>query len=280
MIICPKCQYDNELGRIFCHSCGTKLDLARIKPPSEGAKIRRKIKRGASRTVRMLIEVAITGVLVVCIWLMCLTPEVKSTPPTVAEADVAEKKREDLETLVEGDTGGKIEAKEAELNSYLTANGFVKDKPGEGFQVSPVALHATLEDGAVKVEFRGTIHFGSTFDKGLYLGYEGVPALENGQFVFRPTGGWLGKLPIHPWLLKNTGLFDNYMGRLLVNLTADRQLIEKLSSITVTHEAVEFVKDGPPAPVKPGAPANPASPKAAGPKASSAESVAHRVIAQ
>ena len=42
--VCPKCNYDNELGRIFCHSCGAKLDLTKIKPPTEGAKMRRRMK--------------------------------------------------------------------------------------------------------------------------------------------------------------------------------------------------------------------------------------------
>lgn len=28
MIICPKCAYDNPLGRVFCGKCGTKLDFS------------------------------------------------------------------------------------------------------------------------------------------------------------------------------------------------------------------------------------------------------------
>lgn len=31
MLTCPKCNTDNELGRVFCSSCGGKLDLTRMK---------------------------------------------------------------------------------------------------------------------------------------------------------------------------------------------------------------------------------------------------------
>jgi hypothetical protein len=32
MFICPKCQSDNQLGAIFCRSCGEKLDIDDLKP--------------------------------------------------------------------------------------------------------------------------------------------------------------------------------------------------------------------------------------------------------
>lgn len=247
MIVCPKCEYDNELGRIFCHSCGAKLDLSKIKAPTEGAKMRRKMKRSASKSVRIVIELTITAVLVVCIWLMCLTPEVKPANPSVAEADVVEKKREQLESLVERSKPGSVVISEAELNTFLSANGFEKKKPGDGIEVSPVALHAILQDHSVKMEFLGTIHFTTSFEKGIYLAYEGVPTLEGGHFKFNATGGWLGKLPIHPWLLHKTGLFDNYMGRLMANMDAERQILEKLTAIRVTPKSVELVKETTPA---------------------------------
>jgi len=30
MLTCPKCGVDNQLGRVFCSSCGAKLDLANM----------------------------------------------------------------------------------------------------------------------------------------------------------------------------------------------------------------------------------------------------------
>ena len=52
MIECPKCHFSNELGRIFCHQCGSKLDLTKVKAPSEGARVRRRMAMSVGRAVR------------------------------------------------------------------------------------------------------------------------------------------------------------------------------------------------------------------------------------
>jgi len=83
MLTCSKCGYDNELGRIFCHSCGAKLDLSNIKSPSQGgAKLKRKGGTGGKlvgRTIVILILVALIAV----IYLAAQVPaSARSAPPT------------------------------------------------------------------------------------------------------------------------------------------------------------------------------------------------------
>ena len=31
MLICPDCRNENEIERIYCHDCGTKLDRSKLK---------------------------------------------------------------------------------------------------------------------------------------------------------------------------------------------------------------------------------------------------------
>jgi len=243
MLQCPKCSFDNELGRIFCHSCGAKLDLSQIKPPTEGAKMRRRVKRGVARTIRITIELVIVAVLVIGIALICLTPQVKPFEATKADLLGADNKHSELDKLVTSRKVGKVVITEGELNTFLNSLSF--DKPtGNGIEVTPAALRATLKDGAVMVEFVGDIHFWTAFDKSLYLAYDCTPVIRDGQCQFLPNGGWLGKLPLHPKLLVATPFVDNYFGRLFGNLKDDKKnLLDPLTKITVTKDAVTFEKE-------------------------------------
>ena len=78
MVICSKCGYDNELGRIFCHSCGAKLNLSEIKSPSQGGKdlTRKKKRKGAmlARLIQIVIALAIVVTLVLVLQVPALRP--------------------------------------------------------------------------------------------------------------------------------------------------------------------------------------------------------------
>ena len=240
MLECPKCKFNNELGRIFCHQCGTKLDLSQIKPPTEGAKMRRRVKRNVARTTRTLIELAIAGVLILGIVALCLVPAVKSVDPTNAELMAADTMRMDLERLVNSAKGGTMTITENQLNTFLNTN-FEKPK-GQGLEVSPTVLRATFANGSIKLEFVGVIHFGTFYDKSLYFGYTGEPVVVDGKFSFRPSGGWIGKLPVHPKILAVVPFIDNAFGQMFQNLKEDAELLDKLTSLTITPEGAQLTK--------------------------------------
>ncbi|MEI6084208.1 MAG: hypothetical protein WCS70_07900, partial [Verrucomicrobiota bacterium] len=68
--------------------------------------------------------------------------------------------------------------------------------------------------------------------------------IRDGKCQFEPNGGWLGNLPLHPKLLIATGFVDQYFGRLFSNLADDKkQLLDPLSKITITKDAVTFEKE-------------------------------------
>ncbi|MEI8314039.1 MAG: zinc ribbon domain-containing protein [Verrucomicrobiota bacterium] len=247
MLICPKCSYDNELGRIFCHSCGDKLDLSNIKPATPAEKKLRQVKRTATPVIRRSIELAVAGVVLLSIVLVCLVPAIAPVMPTNNELVAADGKQMDLQKLVNSQKSGKLTVTAAELNAFLNQKPF--DKPtGSDVSIMPVVRRASLCDGRVKVELLATAHFGTMYDKSLYFAYEGQPMIVAGRFVFKPTGAWLGQLPIHPRLPVLMPLFEQRITSLIQELTGEQALLDKLTAINVAGESVEFIKTAPVAP--------------------------------
>jgi len=235
MLQCPKCKFENELGRIFCHQCGNKLDLNQVKPATEGARIRRRVALSTGRLLRVLIELALAGVLILGIVLVCMVPEVVRVQPTNADLIAADTKRLALQQLVNGRKSGKIEVTTVELNAFLHSLSFEKPK-GTGIQVVPIILRCDFADGNLTMGFLGELRLGNYARKQLYLGMTGIPAIEKGRFVFKPLGGRIGTLPVPQKLLELTDFFDRYFSGLLGRLGDERDSLNKLSAITVTSE--------------------------------------------
>ncbi len=237
MLQCPKCKFENELGRIFCHQCGNKLDLNQVKPPTEGARIRRRVALSTGRLLRVFVELALAGVLILGVVLVCMVPEVARVQPTNADLIAADTKRLALHQLVNGRRAGKIEVTTVELNAFLHSLSFEKPK-GTGIEVVPVILRCDFAEGKLTMGFLGELRLGNHARKQLYLDMTGIPAIEKGRFVFKPLGGHVGALPVPQKLLELTDLFDRYFSGLLGRLGDERDSLNKLSSITVTGERV------------------------------------------
>jgi hypothetical protein len=233
MIACPKCGFDNELGRIFCHQCGTKLDLNQVKPPSQGGpKIRRRRKWTPGSIVTRIVEVIVLAGLVWVIFLMSQVPDVKPIKSTNADLLGADNKRLELDQLVIHEKPGTIEVTEAELNAFIGSLSFGKPK-GAGLEFVPASFQTKLDNGTVELIYVGDIKIGTAFTKRLYLNFTGVPVVEEHYFEFRPVAAYVGQLPIHPRLLDVTSFIQNAFGRILIKLDHERELLEKLNSITV-----------------------------------------------
>ena len=241
MLICPKCGNDNELGRIFCHGCGDRLDLSSIKPPTELQKKARRFKRGAFRTVRIVVNLVILGVLILIIALICLTPSVAPVQPTNKELVASDARKIALEKLAKGRKSGQVLITEGELNAFFNEKPFEK-ATGQGVEMVPIVLRASFSHDRVKVEFLGTAHFSTYFKKDFYFGYEGQPTVAGGRFVFKPTGGWIGQLPIHPAILSSTGFMESRFGRVFGELTEEKAWLDALTTIEVTKDSAALIK--------------------------------------
>lgn len=68
MLICKKCGADNPLGRVFCGSCGTKLDLDRVSSQAVGEMSRPNWFLRSWRLLVGLVVAALLGVAGLAFW--------------------------------------------------------------------------------------------------------------------------------------------------------------------------------------------------------------------
>jgi hypothetical protein len=237
MVICSKCGYDNELGRIFCHSCGAKLNLSEIKSPSQGGKDLTKRKKRKGGMLTRLIQVVIVLAIIAVIFMALQVPALRPISTLSEDLTSVDKKRFELDGLNLSTSPRTIAVSETELNAFIDTLGLQKSE-AKGPSIIPSKLQVELGDGFVTAIYISKIHLGASFEKQLYLTYSGVLAMEGGHFVFKPTGGAVGSLPIHPWILEKTGIFDRCYAKLFGNLTQEKQMLDSLASVSVTPKEV------------------------------------------
>ena len=251
MLICPKCSHDNELGRIFCHACGAKLDLTQIKAPGQGGpKLKRKRQGSLWRVVRSLIELAVLCAVLYAVYLVWQVPPHTSTKPSNADLLALEDRRFDLDRLVMHNQPGKLEISEKEINSYLSS--LVMEQPPAAWLVfMPETVQMELREGNVKIKLWGELRFGQDVRKKLYISYICIPELQEGTLENKPLAATFGFLPIHPLILENTTAVQRYIGAIFEKLDRDRATLQKFSSIVV-HRGHATLEYQPKAEAKPG----------------------------
>lgn len=239
MLICPKCNYENELGRIFCHQCGTKLDLDKIKPSSGGKIVRRKGRWTVMHIVNRLCWLAVLVFLGWGLYLIGQTPDLPPVKPTAAEMAAVDGKRAELERSILRKTTFKMEITAAELNTLLASLDLEK-QAGSGPGMEPITLQVELGDGTVTLNLLGTARLVGALSKKIFISYTGVPTMDNGAFEFKPIAAKIGQVPIHPKVLNGTDCFRKYFGRLLSKLDHEKSLLDQLSSLSVERGQIQI----------------------------------------
>lgn len=238
MIVCSKCGYDNELGRIFCHSCGAKLNLTEIKAPSQGGKsLVKKAKGGSGKIISRVVSIAVLAVIVVVLFLAFQVPNLRPISMSSEDLGMSDRKRAELDELVARKSPNTITVTEGELNAFIQGVGF-QGGEGSGLAVVPIKFQLELGDGVITAVFLGKLHIAGSVEKQIYLSYTGVPTIEDGHFVFKPTAGAIGELPLSSLVLLKTGVFDHCFAKLFVNMDKEKQVLDALSSISVTAQSV------------------------------------------
>jgi hypothetical protein len=232
MVLCPKCGFDNQLGRMFCHKCGVKLELNDVRPPRSKGRARwGRQGWSADRVIGLAIRLLILAVAVFVIVLALQVPPAPEIKPTDKDSLGIGRKRRELERMIQQKKAGTIALSEAEINSCI--GQIISEPNNRSLGIEPTTLKIELGDGDVTVVMIGKIRFGESFEKRVALRYMGVPTIEENRFVFKPTGGNIGRLAIHPKILHFTGLLDRYYAQLFHSLSSDRELLGNLAAISV-----------------------------------------------
>jgi hypothetical protein len=232
-VICAECRHENEAERIYCHNCGERLDRSAVvakkkaEDPSETHRRLRKMLEGPSRTRqnffiagKLLLAAAATAGLLQ----MILPPEfpeaVKAT--TLVQLDLA------LEQA--SARAQQLNFSQQDVNAYLGYRLATKknalNKPLLDFGRAAVVLK---EDSFVIGWER--LFFGYP----LYSQTSFRVELNGGKMAAVRTGGWIGRMPIHPALMK---YLDVIYADLWSSLARERKLLLKMSSVTVHDGSV------------------------------------------
>ena len=124
MIKCQKCGFENQMGSIFCRSCGEKLDMDAIDPNKLQKDVNKEknIKR-AKKRVREAIETGV-GIIVVAAFIFAVVYKgwdvnkeySMKEEPNAEEAAAAQKK---FDAVLRGTTVGDVKYTYPEINSMF-----------------------------------------------------------------------------------------------------------------------------------------------------------------
>jgi hypothetical protein len=226
-LICAECRHENEAERIFCHNCGERLDRAavvaqkKVDDPSEAHRRLQKMMQGPNRTrhnffvaCKLVLAAAATAGLVQ----MVLPPDF---PPLLKGATPMQL---DIELENASYKPAVLNFSQQDVNAYLTYRlaGRKKalSKPFLDWQRAAVVF----KEGACVVGWQR-----SFFGYSIYSQIAFRVDLSGGKISAVNNGGWIGRLPIHPALMRYA---DVIFADVWSALDRERKLLSKMSAVS------------------------------------------------
>lgn len=249
-LICKECSFENEAERVYCHSCGAKLDRS-ILPPDvaarreDPAEVQRRLQRMTNPNrgkglgfARRLLTCVLTAAVLAALVLIFLPPrDVPQLAP--GDLDNARMINSELEDFLAGPGNvRRTTYPEAAVNAYLQST------------LRPKKVNAANVPG---LDYRNAyVHF---FDgnrlqltqQQSLLGYVPLSATafytlgapgRDGKPAPVSAGGRLGRLPVHPALMRYADRF--LFSPIFTAARGDLRLLERLGAVSCRNGAVEL----------------------------------------
>lgn len=242
-LICPECQHENEPERVYCHSCGAKLDRSAVAVTKEPVKdTRQRVKRMFDptrakirflffKTSRMILSAGGLALLI----LMILPPDIPE--PTNALV-LASQTRIDMENAIMRHQPAQLQFSEDQVNAYLASALKTKqtalNKPLLEFKR---ALAAFREGACIITQERAVFGFSLFASSGYSV------RLNEGKLVTANRGGSIGRMPIHPKLME---FGDIMFADVWSALGPDIKLVSKFNGIEFHDKSAVLVLVGAP----------------------------------
>ncbi len=241
-LVCPECRRENEPERIYCHDCGTRLDRSALASIAAAEKespdeVHKRLsgmfdsRRGRLRPVIMrCVKLLLAAVAAAAVVLMLLPPPV--LPPVTKSETLPPQISLDLEGMTQYHRPPQLHYSEADVNAYLA---YVLSRKKEmlehlllGFERVTAAFHPASCDVAVARSIFGcTIYTSGIFSV----------KLQSGRLNGTPSAGAIGRLPIHPQLMRSASFL---FGDLLRALERERKLIARCGSVELRDKEIVF----------------------------------------
>ncbi|SRR5579862_1161329 len=238
-ITCKQCNHVNEAERVYCHSCGAKLERSILpeetKPEVSREKERDRIKRLTNpprvRILRELSNLGLTlfwSIVAAAFIQMARSPD--AVPPMPKERILdAPEIGIDLEEAMQSPTAQRLALPENGINAYLGN----KIKPGEAGMAGTVKFERAfvhLQDGVCCV-----VSQRSFMDNPIYGSILYRLSIVDNKLQATCVGGYFGRLAIHPKLMAGFAVVDQ---DLWDKLKPEHRLLDQMASIDVTKAGI------------------------------------------
>ena len=239
-LICPECRRENEAERIYCHDCGARLDrsaLAKIAPKGEDAKeTQRRLRtmldpqRAKMRQMFFKISKLVLGAFVAAAIIQMIVPP--NAPDRAKSGEFPPQINLDIENAAMNHNSPPLQYTEVQVNAYLVS----------ALKSKQAALSKLLQFERAFVNFDENVcHVTaqrSLFGFSVYTTTSTKVTLENGTLKTANNGGRIGRLRIHPLLMKYS---DPVFGDLWAALDRERKAVAKMNAIEFHPQAVVLI---------------------------------------
>jgi hypothetical protein len=241
-LICPDCQHENEPERIYCHSCGARLDRSKLVPTAAALgesdvqtqkhlkkmfqRGRGNLKREVLRLAKVLLGAACLAALIV----MALPPDLPAAPKSYTFAPMINM---DMVSATSSHQGTALVYNEEQVNSYIAADLRRKDSPAHQGYFPLQRVQVRFDEGLCGINTERQL-----FGYSIYSGSTYRVKIENSKIISTSTCGYIGRMPIHPGLMKCA---DIILQKAWDSLARERSSVAKLASIEFHPQSVTLV---------------------------------------
>jgi hypothetical protein len=237
-LVCPECGHDNEPERVYCHSCGARLERS-------GAMVAKSREEGPDETRRRVrnmfdptgvkirfwffwtAKLALAACAAAAVIQMISPPDV---PPPVKSSLLLSQIALELENAVTYHRPAQLQYSEDEVNAHLAYvlrnKQSTLNKPLLEFKRAVVAL----DEGRLKLTTERSL-----LGLSLYSSVSYVVTMREGHINAATNGGSIGRVPIHPKLMR---FIDGIFADVWAALDRERKLVAKMASIELHPRTV------------------------------------------
>jgi len=229
-LVCPECQRQNEPERIYCHDCGARLDrsaLAKVAPKLEDPKAtQRRLKQlldpGRLRLRLMFFKISklLLGACALAVLIEMLRPPIglPERPKGLALQQISL----DLEKATTSHAAAPLQYTTEQVNAYLANVTRTKQAALSKFLQFERAL-VNFDEGVCRITAERSLLGFSVFQA---ISYN--VALQNGTLTATNNGGSIGRMPIHPMIMKYG---DILFTDLWAVLEREKKLVAKMGTV-------------------------------------------------
>ena len=236
-LVCPECQRQNEPERIYCHDCGARLDrsaLAKVVPKKEDAKetqrrLRSMLDPGRIKMRLMFFKISklILGACILAVLIQMLLPP-REVPEHVKSVELLQINL-DLENASTSHGAAPLQYSEAQVNAYLV--NVVRSKQAALSKLLQFErAFVKLDEGVCRITVERSLLGFSVFHA---ISYN--VALQNGTLTGSNNGGSIGRMPIHPMIMK---FGDILFTDLWTALDREKKSVSKMGTIEFHPQTV------------------------------------------